>query len=113
MKLGYGNLIRQARVRKGWSQKQLAERLKTSESTVSHFENEQNAPTVPDAVNALVLALNLSPEELLMGMGVRMAPGQSHRLPAALVRKLLTLTPEQLDSLTMILPEPPSSGDRL
>lgn len=103
-KRGYGAYIRRGREARKLTQRELADRMGTSESTVSNLEREQHPPTVPDQVNDLVLALNLSAEELLSEMGVRMAPASASRLPQPLVERLLKLSHEQWEALMRILP---------
>ena len=98
-KKGYGHRIRAARSAKGWSQRELADRLGTSESTISNLEREQHPPTVPEQVNSLCVALSLSPELLLADMGVELPPPAAARLPRSLVRDLLSLPPDDLANL--------------
>lgn len=66
-----------------------------SASTISNLEREQHPPTVPDQVNALVVALGLSPEALLEGMGVALTPPAAAKLPIRLVRAVLQLSRER------------------
>ncbi len=98
----YGDLIREARERKGMSQDELAERLGVSASTISNMENSHHRPTIPKNFNALVLALGLSPEELLRAMGVEMTPAPTTRLPRGLVRAAIQLPPARLAQLEEI-----------
>ena len=94
--LGYGSYIREARAAKQWTQQDLADRMRTSASTISNLEREQHPPTVPDEVNALVIALGLSPDLLLTKMGVHMTPTPAVRLPRDLLEILFRLDAEQL-----------------
>lgn len=100
-RMGYGALIREARKAKGFTQAELAERMQTSPSTISNLEREQHPPTVPEEVNDLCLALNISPESLLMAMGVRMSPAAATKLPPALIRDLASLTPAEMEAVLL------------
>lgn len=96
---GFGARIRAAREMRGWSQRELGDRLNVHESTISNLEREQHPPTVPEQVNALCLALSLSPEVLLKDMGIDLTPPTAARLPRRLVLDLLSLPPEDLESV--------------
>ncbi len=81
------------------TQRELADRLVTSESTISNLEREQHRPIVPDQVNGLIIALRLSAEELLSAMGVNLTTPAAARLPHVLVSSLLRLSPDELDAI--------------
>ena len=102
MAKGFGQLVRDARERKGWTQVDLAERMQTSATTVSNIEREETIPSI-DQVNQLVVALSLSPELLLQAMGVQLTPPAAAKLPRDLVLELLSRTPEELDALALLL----------
>ena len=99
---GFGKLLREARELRGWTQKDLAERLDTSTTTISNMEREETMPSV-EQVNALVIALQLSPEDLLRAMGVRLTPLAAARLPRDLVQALLALDPLVLQGVTTLV----------
>lgn len=98
-RLGYGQIIRDARRDRRMTQKALAAKLRTSESTISNLEREQHPPTVPDQVNDLVLALGLSPVTLLSAMGLRFASGEAAGLPQSLLKILVQLGPHGLEAV--------------
>lgn len=94
-------MLRGAREVRGWTQLELAERLETSTTTISNMEREETVPSV-EQVNALVVALGLSPEELLRAMGVRLTPLAASKLPKELIQSLLALDPETLQGVTRL-----------
>lgn len=99
---GFGKLLRDARETLGWTQLELAERMQTSATTISNLEREQSMPSV-EQVNALVIALHISPEQLLGAMGVRLTPPAAARLPRSLVMSLLSLDPVVLQGVTLLV----------
>ncbi len=100
--MNYGDLIRSARLAKGWSQPDLADRVGTSITTVSHWETGKTRPGVED-VNQLASALQLSPEQLLIAMGVVLSPMPEARLPRDIVDALRILSPEQMEAARLVL----------
>lgn len=115
---GYGQLIRSAREARELTQEELAQRIGTSPSTISNLEREQHPPTVPEQVNALVIALGITPETLLQAMGVRMTPPAATKLPRDLLETVLQLDADRLRVVlrlaTALLFEPqhPYDADR-
>jgi DNA-binding XRE family transcriptional regulator/desulfoferrodoxin (superoxide reductase-like protein) len=61
-----GSVIRTLREKKGYTQKQLAERLAVSDKTVSKWENQKGLPDI-SLLEPLSAALNVSVAELLSG----------------------------------------------
>jgi transcriptional regulator with XRE-family HTH domain len=108
--LGYGQMIRDARDRKGISQRELGEAVRVSESTISNFEREQHAPGIPDQFNDLVVALNLSPVRFAEALGMRMTPVGADKLPRLLVSSLVGLSPQTLDYLTPLVEQLAAAG---
>lgn len=102
-KSGVGRMIRDARKARGWTQAELAQRLNTSPSTISNLEREMHAPTVPDQVNDLVLALGIPPEALLGAMGVRFARGALASLPVDLSTAIVRMDQRQIEGLRLLL----------
>lgn len=98
---GYGNYLRAARELAGWTQADLAERVSVSTTTVSNWEREESVPNA-DQVNALVLALRLSAEELLRMLGYQLTPPAAARLPRELVSALLAMDEETLRGVTLL-----------
>ena len=98
----FGGYIREARKNRGLTQEELAERLGTSPTTVSNWEREEVGPD-REQVNAIVVALGLSPEVLLSRMGYRLTPPAASRLPRELLRLLLEMSPAQHQALLEIL----------
>ena len=88
--LGYGNLLREARLSAGLTQAELAEKVGVDRTIVSKVERERISLTVAQ-VNALVQALPISAEQLLRAMGVHLTPPAAARLPRELVGYLLDL----------------------
>lgn len=78
-----GNLIREARLRAGMTQAELASRAGTAASAVSRWERDQAAPSL-ETVRALVRATG---NELSLGI----APADDHDL--ALIRRCLSREP--------------------
>lgn len=103
---GFGQLAREARERKSWTQADLADRLQTSTTTISNIEREETTPSI-DQVNQLCVALNLSPEAFLQAMGAQLTPPAAAKLPRDLVQELLSRTPEELDALALLLSRTP------
>jgi transcriptional regulator with XRE-family HTH domain len=101
--VSWATRIREARDARGWTQDELAERLGVSRAVVSRWENGHTPPTVPEQVNALVLALGLSPEELLREMGVRLTSPAAARLPRELTELLLAMSPAQQRALLELI----------
>lgn len=99
---GFGQLVKEARELRGLTQVDLAERLNTSNTTVSNIEREETFPS-PDQVNGLVVALGMSPELLLAAMGFQLTPPAAARLPRTLVQGLLEMTPEELAGLEYLV----------
>lgn len=90
-----GDMIREAREERGWTQDELAERLGVARQTVGRWETGGGVPNIPDQFNSVVSALGLSAEEALLAMGVRVYPPAAARLPRDLIDVLLSLSPEQ------------------
>lgn len=93
---GFGDYIREARKDRGWTQEELAERLRVSPTTVSNWERLNRPDPDKEQVNDLVAALGLSAEQLLTMMGYRLTPPAAARLPRQLVLALLTLRADEL-----------------
>ncbi|MGH2702132.1 MAG: helix-turn-helix domain-containing protein [Actinomycetota bacterium] len=92
MKGGY--LIKEARKRAGLSQRQLAERLATSQSVVARWENGSRSPTLETVARAL-RACGLE-------LGVELLPVDQQDI--AMAAQNVRLTPTQrLDALKNIL----------
>ncbi len=102
---GYGRLIATAREQAGMGPDDLAARLGKGRTIVYRLENEQQEPTA-EQINVLTAVLPISAETLLRAMGVNLAPPAVSKLPAPLVNKLLALSPERLQALTVMLPDP-------
>lgn len=88
------DILRQARARAGFSQRQLAERAGTTQSVVARIENGSVTPlvqTLSHLVAAVGLNLGLSLDD--DGSGASASRGRSHMLSD--VSRILALTPEQ------------------
>lgn len=83
------------------TQKVLASKLRVSESTISHWENGKQ-PTV-EHMNALVVALGLSADELLSARGVTLTPIEAADLPLDLISSLLKLDADALDDVRKLV----------
>lgn len=108
-RLGFGEMIRQARTERGWTQTELGERVEEAMTTISNWETERIRPSIEQG-NALVIALGLSAEMYWRACGVVLTPPAAARLPRTLLEKLLALPPEKLRSLEDILPESATDG---
>ena len=104
--LGYGNLLREARLSAGLTQAELAEKVGVDRTIVSKVERERISLTVAQ-VNALVQALPISAEQLLRAMGVHLTPPAAARLPRELVDRR---GPWGADSSCRAVPEPEHPG---
>jgi len=99
---GYGRMLLEARDRRGWTQDEVGSRVGVSASTLSRWENELGPPEIK-YIDKLVLALGLSPEELLQAMGISMTPTLAARLPRELVLDLLAAPPEIRAAVQLLL----------
>jgi transcriptional regulator with XRE-family HTH domain len=111
-----GDLLREARKDKGWTQEEFADRIGTSTTTVSNWERGVTAPGLED-INVVASALSLSPDVLLLSMGVILTPPAASRLPRELIEAALELTPEELGTLTkvakgLLASQPPHQRNR-
>lgn len=95
--------MKAARDAKGWTQDELAERLKVSRGTVWRWESGTAAPLIPDQFNDVVGALGLSAEESLRLLGVKLYAPAVTRLPRELLDLLVELTPDQHQFLLGLL----------
>lgn len=102
-------MIRQARLDRGWTQPELAERTGETVTTVSNWETERVRPSIEQG-NAIIVALGLSAERYWQACGALLTPPTVARLPRTLLEKLLALPPEKLRSLEDILPESATDG---
>lgn len=91
--------MKSARDAKGWTQDELAERLKVSRGTVWRWESGTGAPLIPDQFNDLIGALGMSAEESLRQLGVKLYPPAFTKLPRDLIDDLVTLPPDQIEAL--------------
>ena len=97
----YGQLIKNRREARNWSQVEFAERVGVSPATVSNWEREVTPPGIDD-VNKLCMGLSISAETLLTAMGVNLTPPLAARIPRALILALLELqelAPERLEQI--------------
>lgn len=100
---GFGEMIREARDRAGWTQAELADAVGLRDSTISNLELEYRRPDFPDSVNALITALNLPAVEFVQALGLRLSlPRASSRLPRRLLDALVELPPDEIDALTLL-----------
>lgn len=108
---GYGPLIARARDAAGLDDKQLAERLNRTPTTVRRILAEETEPSV-EQINALVAALPISAEELLRAMGVNLTLPAAARLPRQLVDALAKLTPDQQQVILTLVNHLAKAGGR-
>jgi transcriptional regulator with XRE-family HTH domain len=95
-----GAMIRDARKARGWTIDELADRLSASPTTIHNWETGKTAPGLQD-VNPLCAALpSLSPDVLLIELGVTLTPPAAARLPRELVHAALQLDAFRLEALT-------------
>ncbi len=62
----FGELLREYRLKKHWTQKRLAERIGVSEATISKYESNQVPPPF-EKMRAIAVALNVS-ADILFGL---------------------------------------------
>lgn len=67
----FGERLRQARLAKGLTQKQLAEKIGAKHNSVSDWENDKNKPG-PDAIELICGVLQISPNYLLRSLKGKM-----------------------------------------
>ena len=100
---GYGRLIEERRIAAGMhSRDELAARIGQSAGTVRSLEEELHQLRWVEQVNALVSALPLSAEELLMAMGVNLSVPAAGRIPRQLLEDLAALPPDQLAAIATL-----------
>lgn len=109
--MGYGRFIRDARETRGWTQAELAERLRVSTAKISRWENSSRHKPGIDDINALVALLPLSADTLIEQMGLHLTPPPANRLPKILLDTLLAMPPERLHSLIELLRPLPNDGE--
>lgn len=88
----FGKRLREARDAKGWTQEQLAERLKLAQAFISQLENGRRRPT-PMLVERIAATLEVEPDHLL-------SDEEQADVKAALIhRKLQSLSAESLEKI--------------
>ncbi|WP_343247758.1 XRE family transcriptional regulator [Diplocloster hominis] len=75
MELTFGKKIREARQAKGFTQKQLAEKIKAKHNSVSDWENDKNKPD-PDTIELLCGVLEITPNYLLAASSNDFTPNE-------------------------------------
>lgn len=93
-----GDLMREAREARGWTQVEYADRINTSATTVSNWERGVTKPGIED-INTICAALGLSADVLLMALDVLLTPAAASKLPRDLVLDMLALDQEDLAAL--------------
>lgn len=88
----FGKRLREARDAKGWTQEQLAERLKLAQAFISQLENGRRRPT-PMLVKRIAATLEVEPDLLLSD------EEQADVKVALIHRKLQSLSAESLDKI--------------
>lgn len=63
--MSFGKNLRNARINKGMSQKELAERVGVFPSVISRYENSNRSPHA-DNIHKFAKALDISPAELIL-----------------------------------------------
>lgn len=108
----YGEVIREARERKGWTQLDLAEAIGEAAATISNWENQRVRPSIEQA-NELITALHLAAEPFWRSMGAHLTAPAVARLPKPLVDVLLGMNEGQWEGLLKLLdPEGAASTRR-
>ena len=93
------------------SREDLAERIGQSVGTVRALEEELHRLKWVDQVNALVAALPLSAEELLIAMGVNLSAPAAGRLPRQLLEDLAALPPDQVAAIALLARSSVAAGN--
>lgn len=99
----YGEIIRERRKGRGWTQAELAERLGTSTGTISRWENSSSTKPGIDQINALCTLLGIPIEPFVRDLGLNLSPPIAGRLPRELLLAMLEVPPQELAGLTQLL----------
>lgn len=91
----YGDIIREARERRGWTQQELADALSSSTTSVSNWERQNTRPNVEDT-NALCRLLGIPNDVLVSSFGYELSIGMAGKIPRQLLVDLAACTPEVL-----------------
>lgn len=75
----FGEKIRDARIRKGYTQKDLAKMIGVAHNSISGWENDKNRPD-PDSIELLCGVLDVSPNYLLSVSSEEIAPAEKNIL---------------------------------
>lgn len=94
--------LRSAREAAGLTQDEVAERARVERTMIVRLEKDARSLKV-ERVNDLASALNMSPDALLRGLGVNLAPRQQDLLDRALVTDLLEAPRYVLDAVRLLL----------
>jgi transcriptional regulator with XRE-family HTH domain len=65
----FANLIRQARLKKGWTQEELGEQSQVGRQTIIRYESGRAVNPDPEQVRAVCLALGVDPREAPIALG--------------------------------------------
>lgn len=97
----YAELIAQAIDAAGLSQKEVADRLQLSETTVSNWVRGKRPPTL-EYINSVCALLGISADSLLRAIGIELHPPAAARLPKDLLQDALSMNPEGLRLLSVV-----------
>jgi transcriptional regulator with XRE-family HTH domain len=91
---GFGELIRELRHARGWTQKQLAKRAAVTERTISNLERDANPRRYGATVAKVAVALGMTPEQL-----------DARRLAESVVESATTFAKRDAISRLLSLPD--------
>lgn len=97
----YGDVIREARERRGWTQQELADALATSTTSISNWERQNTRPSVEDT-NALCRILGIPVDVIVSAFGYELSLGLAGRIPRELLLDLVACPPETLAAIRHI-----------
>lgn len=91
----YGEIIREARERRGWTQQELADALSSSTTSISNWERQNTRPSIEDT-NALCRLLGIPNDVLVSSYGYELSIGMAGKIPRQLLLDLAACTPDVL-----------------
>lgn len=94
--------LRTAREASGLTQDEVAERARVERTMIVRLEQDPRALKV-ERVNDLAAALNISPDALLRGLGVNLAPRKQDLLDQRLVAELLEAPADVMAAVQLLL----------
>ncbi len=91
----FGNMLKEARIRKGWNQQQLAKAVKMTQASISQFESGHRLPVHSD-IKKFAAVLDVSLQSLVSN-------DQSNFERNKLINNLKSLSPETIRKINDIV----------